>query len=239
MDMWRVYEDVCVMCAGLWMGSIWKLGGHAASSEGATRQQPSGEGESGVGALIDLDQGESGDGDATALGTMRSLGLGIEGRPNVVVGLNTKGMRKSSGMSWKGRKEKERDKTKTGSETPEPEPASASSPTDAVEDDRDALTEAHEREAMTTLALLQTFHMNTAWQVARLHDLIDASPPASETDMVLRLLPKDVLSFDLGPFSSLDAKFLEWLAEQYGNGRKIVVRRGWKELMSFVLGWNG
>jgi hypothetical protein len=243
MDMWKVYEDVCVMCAGLWMGSIWKayshnpgsgLGGHTASSEGTRSQQQqqqasSGEGESGAGALIDLDhhpvEGE---------GTMRSLGLGIEGRPNVVE-LNTKGMRGSSGMSWKGRKEKERDKAKSGPEALEQRTTTTST---LAEDDRDASTEAHEREAMTTLALLQTFHTNTARQVERLHDLIAASPPASDTDTVLRLLPKDVLSFDLGPLSSLDAKFLEWLAEQYGDGRKIVVKRGWRELMNFVLGWN-
>ena len=29
--------------------------------------------------------------------------------------------------------------------------------------------------------------------------------------------PKDVMSFELGPFSGLDARFVEWLGEEYGG----------------------
>lgn len=42
--------------------------------------------------------------------------------------------------------------------------------------------------------------------------------------------------FDLGPMSDLDARFIEWLAEC--KGKKLKVRRGWKDLMSYLLGFT-
>jgi hypothetical protein len=46
------------------------------------------------------------------------------------------------------------------------------------------------------------------------------------------------MGFELGPLSSLDAEFIEWLGEEYGSrvGVRIVVRRGWKDLARLVLG---
>ena len=38
------------------------------------------------------------------------------------------------------------------------------------------------------------------------------------------LTPKDILAFELGPFSGFDARYLKWLADEYGV--KVVVKRG-------------
>jgi hypothetical protein len=47
--------------------------------------------------------------------------------------------------------------------------------------------------------------------------------------------PPTVLSnFELGPLSSLDAQFLEWLGER--NGRRIEIQRSWRDLVSAALG---
>jgi hypothetical protein len=43
------------------------------------------------------------------------------------------------------------------------------------------------------------------------------------------------MAFDLGPGSDLDARFIEWLGET--RGRKIKVRRGWKDLIGFMFGF--
>ena len=46
------------------------------------------------------------------------------------------------------------------------------------------------------------------------------------------------MSFELGPFSGLDARFVEWLGEEYGGGTRVLVRRGWKDLVGLVLGFG-
>ncbi|KAJ2988251.1 hypothetical protein NUW54_g9171 [Trametes sanguinea] len=50
--------------------------------------------------------------------------------------------------------------------------------------------------------------------------------------------PKDVMSFELGPFSGLDARFVEWLGEEYGGGMRVLVKRGWKDLFGLILGFG-
>ena len=42
--------------------------------------------------------------------------------------------------------------------------------------------------------------------------------------------------FEVGPFSGLDARFVEWLEEDSGGGTRVLVRRGWKDLVGLVLG---
>ena len=46
------------------------------------------------------------------------------------------------------------------------------------------------------------------------------------------------MSFELGPFSGLDARFVEWLGEEYGGGTRVLVRRGWKDLVGLILGFG-
>ena len=61
---------------------------------------------------------------------------------------------------------------------------------------------------------------------------------ASGAGQVVCFTPKDVMSFELGPFSGLDARFVEWLAEEYGGGTRVLVRRGWKDLVGLILGFG-
>ena len=44
------------------------------------------------------------------------------------------------------------------------------------------------------------------------------------------------MPFEVGPFSELDARFVEWLEEESGSGARVLVRRGWKDLVGLILG---
>lgn len=101
---------------------------------------------------------------------------------------------------------------------------------------------------MTTLALLQVFHTNTTSILSRLATLLETRKPQypsrvpegergiSSAARLVLLTPKDVMSFELGPFSGLDARFVEWLGEEYGGGAQVLVKRGWKDLVGLILG---
>ena len=45
------------------------------------------------------------------------------------------------------------------------------------------------------------------------------------------MTPRDILAFELGPFGEFDARYLKWLAD-------VVVKRGWKDLLSAVFGYG-
>ena len=126
-----------------------------------------------------------------------------------------------------------------------PEPTIASAADAAASGRRD-------RQVLTTLALLETFHAHTTAILSRLGTLLETrklcNPSSSsrrerialgegigEGGAVL-LTPKDVMSFELGPFSGLDARFVEWLGEEYGGGVRVLVRRGWKDLVGLIFG---
>lgn len=156
---------------------------------------------------------------------VRSVGEGIEGRPG---GSTSRGMRKTSGMSWKA--------PSTAGEG-----SSGQAESSDYTEDGDA-GERRERQIRTTLALLQTFHANTCFQLSQLEMLL---PPEEERNGTVYLTPRDVLSFELGPFSPTDCKYLEWLAAEYAGGtaegqgeRKFIVKRGWKDLLGFVVGFG-
>ncbi|EPQ53118.1 hypothetical protein GLOTRDRAFT_140044 [Gloeophyllum trabeum ATCC 11539] len=209
-DVWRIYEDVCLVCAGLWLGAwrnnstmsystVGQEGSSAPSNWGSVRLE--------------------GDDDLTVSGTyVRNVGMGIEGRPasesSEGSAKKPKSMRRNSGMSLATMKDKKR------------KDASSSTTVPAGADDRDVLT---------TMALLQTFHANTRFLLSRLAAYV----PSSDADAIpssIVLTPKDILTFELGPLSSLDARFLEWLTEEYGGGVRVSVRKGWRDLVGLVLG---
>ena len=212
-----MYEDVCLVCAGLWIGS-WRGNSSASYSTGN-------------GSIADWGKVRLDGDDDLSLGSayMRNVGMGIEGRPN------TKGMRRSGGMSVAGPSSSStRRHASSGSMSIPP----LSGP-DAG--DADQVRERRERQLLTTLALLQTFHANTCFQLSRLASLVaDASPAsASPPDAdVVYLTPRDVLSFELGPLSALDSRYLEWLADEYGGGTRVVVKRGWKDLFGVLFGFS-
>ncbi|KAI6015220.1 hypothetical protein F5J12DRAFT_816708 [Pisolithus orientalis] len=264
-DAWRVYEDVCLVCASLWIGS-WR----GNSTQSYSTVNPDGSKADWGGVRL------TGDDDLTIDGPLvRNIGLGIEGRPSMVSnGIegspNVKGMKRSRGMSLgvgggssasesssRGRQ------ASTGSGMSiEDNGIAMHAPDDPVA--RRFREERLERQIRTTLALLQTFHANTCFQLSRLAELTspatgrasamattgqlvdvpsiaetpDPSAPALPDTNVIYLTPRDVLSFELGPFSSLDARYLEWLGEEYGGGKKVVVKRGWKDLLGVLLGFG-
>ncbi|TFY60215.1 hypothetical protein EVJ58_g5293 [Rhodofomes roseus] len=226
-DIWRVYEDVCVVCAGLWMGS-WRGTPpypYSSSNWGSLRLE--------------------GD-DALSLRSpkpyVRTLGMGIEGRTAEASTSTTRSLRgiaRNSGMSvltW-------------ANSRGDAQSASASLSAVSASQLKDSAMVAHfegdesrhARQVVTTLALLQTFHTNTSTMLARLAELVPQrraqarGDTGSPIDAVV-LTPKDVMSFELGPFSGLDARFIEWLGEEYGDGSKVFVRRSWRDLVGLIFG---
>ncbi|KAG2098105.1 hypothetical protein BD769DRAFT_1631354 [Suillus cothurnatus] len=220
-DAWRIYEDVCIVCAGLWMGS-WRGNSVASYSTGN-------------GSLANWGSVRlEGDDDLTVDGTfVRNLGMGIEGCPGGSP--NSKGMRRSSGMTWPA--------GNTGADRRQP--SSSSTATRSMPqlcsngNDTDPETnERRDRQILTTLALLQTFHANTSFQLSRLVDLLPSVASGTPEASMIYITPKDMISFELGPLSSLDARYLEWLADEYGAGTQIVVKRGWKDLFGMIFGFG-
>jgi hypothetical protein len=96
----------------------------------------------------------------------------------------------------------------------------------------------HSRKSKTTLALLQTFqfHAQTRFWVLRLTALL---PTPGEGETVVQLTSRDVLELELGPLNTLDAQFVEWLAEEYGAGARVSVRRGWRDVLGLVFALGG
>ncbi len=90
------------------------------------------------------------------------------------------------------------------------------------------------RQARMTLALLQTFHAQTRFLLSRLATVLP--PSASSLSDDAQLTPRDLLVLALGPLSSLDARFVEWLAEEYAGGARVSVRRGWRDLLGGLVG---
>ena len=72
-----------------------------------------------------------------------------------------------------------------------------------------------------------------------------------EKESVVTLSPKDLLALDLGPLSTMDARFVEWLANAYfvaasdtASSRaredvKVVVRKArWRDVVGVVFGFS-
>lgn len=193
-DVWRVYEDVCIVCAGLWTGG-WRGNSRASYSTAGGQEWGSvrleGDDDLSLGAL------------RSEGGLVRALGNGIEGRPSM------------------------------GS-------VSSAAPL-ALAPDQDEDDDAGFR---TTLALLQTFHSHALFHIGTLQRFIDMAPQGAMVTgpTVVVLSAKDVAAFELGPWSSVDSKYLEWLGEVYGvaggGGEvQIVVRKGWRDVLGVVFGY--
>jgi hypothetical protein len=121
---------------------------------------------------------------------------------------------------------------------------------DEQDGDEDDAVLVRNRQSRTTLALLQTFHAQTRFWLSRLATLlplppqpahdptstdVDADADADSSTAVVQLSPRDVLELELSPLSSLDARFVEWLAEEYECGAmRVSVRRGWRDLFGLV-----
>ncbi|KAH8985050.1 hypothetical protein EDB86DRAFT_3105849 [Lactarius hatsudake] len=101
------------------------------------------------------------------------------------------------------------------------------------DEDEDGAVLVRSRQTRTTLALLQTFHAQTRFLLSRLATVL---PSTASSLPDAQLTPRDLLALALGPLSSLDARFVEWLAEEYAGGARVSVRRGWRDLLGGLVG---
>jgi len=250
-DAWRLYEDVCLACAGLWTGLPWR-NRHGPDESWAEAEEY---------------------GLAGGPVRVRPHGEGIEGRPMTVPGGSTRrrSFRRASERSFpepwtdapstqdgapKDIYKDDDDDDDDGDEEAEEEEEG---------EDRDDAVLVRDRQSRTTLALLQTFHAQTRFWLSRLAALLpprtdhdhettytdgpapddgDAREDEGGAEMVVQLAPRDVLELELSPLSSLDARFVEWLAEEYGASRagagvRVFVKRGWRDLLGLVFTVGG
>lgn len=246
-DAWRVYEDVCVVCAGLWMGS-WR--GNSTMSY-STSEGPENWGKVRLEGDDDLSFGGS--------AYIRSLGQGIEGGPtatgsgsqaastSTTLALPTnRAMRRSSNMSWSSGKATVVGTSSSvggvGAINGKARQVSTSTAIDNENNDNENDDHDHDDkerrdgQLRTTLSLLQTFHAHTTFQLSVLESFLPRE--ATSEPQTVYLSPKDILTFELGPLSGFDAKYLEWLAQEYAGDTKVVVRRGWRDLLGAIFGYG-
>ena len=282
-DAWQVYEDVCIICAGLWMGS-WRGNSTASYSTaggaenwGSVRLE--GDDDLSLGAMgvegpnsgsSKVRRNPSEGGRDSPAAYVRNVGMGIEGRPVEGSGLgyglglggpSTKTARRTSAVSWSSGKAtvvgsvsghaangKAR-QASTSTSAAGPSSATPASPSSGSNGDAYAQgthhsaeeeNQRHAGQVLTTMAVLQTFHAHTAFQLSVLEDLLAKQEDSRSTaERVVYLTPKDILSFELGPLSGFDARYLEWLAGEYaGDGVRVVVKRGWKDLLGAIFGYG-
>lgn len=160
-----MYEDVCVLCASLWIGSsTWRsnsqlsfssrtAGGNGSGGWGSVRLEGDDDWSIDGAHMRKFGQGIEGRkaSDEEQYTRMRNLGQGIEGRPSGsggrqgLVNSPPKPSRRASAT---------KNKSKDGNPV-----------LDGVEEvqDDEASLELHRQNIQTTLALLQTFHANTVF----------------------------------------------------------------------------
>ena len=240
-DVWRLYEDVCLACAGLWAGGPWRNNRRGLQESWTETEED-----------IFSDNPPV---------RVRAHGEGIEGRPIAGGSTRTRSYRPATQRylpsPWMAT-------TRSASDDDVTKDAYRDDDEEGEEGESAALV--HDRQSRTTLALLQTFHARTRFWFLRLATLLPPQCTAISTSgelrtnefegtegetrerddvVVVQLAPRDVLELELSPLSSLDAQFVEWLVE-YGAGPdmrvSVSVRRGWRDLLGLVLtagGGNG
>lgn len=255
--MWRVYEDVCVICAGLWMGT-WRSS--SSSSRDASGSRAENWGSIRLGGEDPLSPGAADDSDAKSSKSkmyVRNVGMGIEGRPlgsspspnstvqedGTLLHRTPKAVRRASGSSvWTWASGRGTLSAPGVSSSSQRARKASAGPDDLASDESERAARRAQQVNMT-LALLQIFQANTDNLLSRLADLLPERMAhshnianASGGGPAVILTPKDLVAFDLGPLSGLDGRFVEWLVEVYGNGARVVVRRGWRDVMALIFG---
>lgn len=182
-DPWRIYEDACMVSAGIWAGTP--------SPKNASLKLPEEE---------QLNGRRSGSASINSRGTPPPIPSSLD--PSSSHTSDTTQMTRRVSVD-----------PRLGPEFPPPS-------TKAI---------------VTTLSLLSTFHNHTAFLLDRLNVVLPTNSSAGSSDQdPVFLTPKEMTTFDLGPMSDLDSRFIEWLAEH--KGKKLKVRRGWKDLIAYLLG---
>lgn len=226
-DPWKIYEDACVVCASIWLSGLRTAMGGTYIPGWTARD----------GALDSPHL----DGEENSLQygvNVRKVGQGIEGKR-----IDNKSSSSSKRTSYTP--------SRVGSPGPVPV-AQGSIPPLPVPSNTPSAIEArtkHQHQVQMTLILLGVFHTHTSFLLDRLGDVLDpgggttsqigAGIAYTPTDNIV-LTARDVMALELGPLSDLDARFVQWLAEktELAGGRKVVVRRSWRDLLAAVFGFG-
>lgn len=173
-----------------------------------------------------------GDDDLTLSGSyVRNRGMGIEGGP--IIGssgtLSSRATKRASAMSWSSSKNGTYGRPRDASST------AIDSESTGLANDFVELRDRQDKQLLTTLALLQTFHAHTTFHLSVLESILPENWGAGS---VLYLAPKDILAFELGPLSGNDARYLEWLTYEYADGTQLIVKRGWRDLLNIMFGYS-
>ncbi|KAH9023828.1 hypothetical protein EDB85DRAFT_2183174 [Lactarius pseudohatsudake] len=105
-----------------------------------------------------------------------------------------------------------------------------------VPTNEDGVVLVRSRRTRTTLALLQIFHAQRRFLISRLATVLPSDPSTVPSLPDAQLTPRDLLTRALGPLSSLDARFIEWLTEEYAGGARMSVCRGWRDFLGGLVG---
>jgi hypothetical protein len=173
-----------------------------------------------------------GDDDLTMGGSyVRNVGMGIEGGPKPT---STGGIGNTASSSRVQHRLSSSSKSTTRSGKSRTRQASVGEQAEYGQQEH------NNAQALTTLALLQTFHAHTSFQLSILESFLPKgiSNLGHEVDHIIYLTPKDILAFELGPLSGFDAKYLEWLVAEYASGNKLVFKRGWRDLFGVIFGYS-
>ncbi|EJD40821.1 hypothetical protein AURDEDRAFT_115694 [Auricularia subglabra TFB-10046 SS5] len=215
-DPWKIYEDACVVCASIWLSGLRTAMG-------------------GGNLLTNWREGGSGgvhlEGEDAALQygvNVRKVGQGIEGKR-----IDSKPRRVSL--------------SNTPNRVASPVPGIPPLPVPIAGTSSMTETAAkHQHQVQMTLILLNVFHTHTEFLLDRLGELLGIESGAAPVGAGIAYNPdnivltaRDVMALELGPLSDLDARFVQWLAEktELAGGRKVVVRRSWRDLLAAVFGF--
>lgn len=205
---WRLYsyEDVCLVCAGLWL---------------------KGEAESGGVRL---------EGDDNALLQSRP---DPDGAKDVSDSRSSRTQHRSSTQLIPPRP----GKTARTPSTTSSSSSDSSTSNSSFDSARQRRYFQYPTNVRTTLMLLDVFHSQSTFWLDTLQDLLllqairlqaSGSPKALKKAIVLT--PQNLTAMRLSSLSETDSRFVEWLA-QARFGRKISVKRGWRDLVTAAVGW--
>lgn len=259
----KLYEDACILCAGVWFAS--------SSSEGAIRLEGEDELRAGTygrhkGMLVAAAEGGPlDDHERRRTASASTDAAAAAGEPG---GKSKRHARRQStgassvwtlplGWTWPATRARELYGEPAGEYSWEDLSAAASV---GEEDGERRTAAAARREADVALALLRAFHAHSARLLARLADTLAPHLPTHQQQqqrgkqkqkkavVVVTLTPKDLVALDLGPLSTTDARFVEWLADawfvgggapqQQQNTRVVVRRARWRDVVGVVFGFS-
>ncbi|TFK22844.1 hypothetical protein FA15DRAFT_671093 [Coprinopsis marcescibilis] len=259
-DAWKVYEDVCLVCAGVWMGALSARAGAGGASLGVP------------GAFEDMSL------DLPLCSCSRSLvakDLEQDSDDNLPHDHDhdhtaSSLPKKQRDVSWSNASAETATrsgptKTLAAPSVNLPSSASISASASATEEEDDHHNRIDlELRVSVTVAILDLLERYAQWQIGVLRayarSLIGGGEDLrSGGKLTLVLNPRDLVLLDLNPLSTGDIKYLEALLAEYAGcirlrtdrgsasrsrvegstdvSVELVVKRGWKDLVGVVLGF--